>query len=207
MSSTNRGSDYIENAAYYTPQRLADALVGLLPIRPTDTALEPHVGGGAFAVCLQERIGHESLTGGDVDERAVGLNYIDEDSRIIGDFLTLELARNARPSWIVGNPPFARDSGRISPHTGKPIMEPCAELHARHALDITGRHVAFLMRLAMLETPGRAAWLASTPLRKVWVLAQRPSFTGSGTDSCAYGFFWWDKEYSGEPELGWVSWN
>jgi len=34
------------------------------------------------------------------------------------------------------------------------------------------------------------------------------SFTGSGTDSCAYGFFWFQRSYPGEPTIvpGW-SWK
>ena len=43
--------------------------------------------------------------------------------------------------------------------------------------------------------------------RKVWVLAERPSFTGGSTDSAAYGWFWWDLEHQGPTELGVLSWR
>jgi hypothetical protein len=38
----------------------------------------------------------------------------------------------------------------------------------------------------------------------VHVLSRRPSFTGGGTDSAAYGWFVWRKGYVGSPRLGWL---
>jgi hypothetical protein len=39
-------------------------------------------------------------------------------------------------------------------------------------------------------------------------LAERPSFTGGGTDSAAYGWFWFDREWKQPAEVipGW-SWR
>lgn len=171
--------------AYYTPDRLAVALVGLLPIGPGDVALEPHAGGGAFVRALNAK--GAGVFAGDVNRDAAGLAQA--DFAVVGDFLDLD---DAGPgvTWIVGNPPYSD-----------------AEAHIRHALDITGRHVAFLLRLAILETKIRIPLWEEHPPRKVWVLSQRPSFTGNGkTDSCAYGWFWWDREHQGPPELGWTRW-
>lgn len=209
MSSTNRGADYRKNAAYYTPDDLAESLVGLLPISDGDSVLEPSVGGGAFARALSLRTLY--VAGIDIDPDAEGFN---DCSCSVGDFLDFNSVVPS-PTWIIGNPPFGRPevgedgkpTGRLN-GKGKLIMEECASLHVKHALSLTGRHVAFLLRLAFLETPGRAEWLADSPLRRVTVLGQRPSFTGGKTDSCAYGFFWWDKEWSGDrresPALGFL---
>jgi hypothetical protein len=91
--------------------------------------------------------------------------------------------------WIVGNPPYNQ-----------------AEAHIRRALGLSGQ-VAFLLRLAMLESRARVDLWRKHPARKVWVLAERPSFTNGKTDSAAYGWFWWDQTWEGPTELEVVSWR
>jgi len=173
---------------YYTPDALAEALVGLLPLEPWRGYLEPHVGGGAFARALRRRMPEAFVYGIDIDPAAAGLR---DCSKAMGglDFLAADW-RHGHPDWIIGNPPY-RD----------------AEAHVRAALGAARVGVAFLLRLAMLETHERAPLWRDYPPRKVWVLQERPSFTGSGTDSCAYGWFWWDREHRGPTEMGWVSWR
>lgn len=168
--------------AYYTPDALAEALVGLLPIEPTDTVLEPHAGGGAFVRALRPRCAR--VLACDVNPDAEGLALADSAYR--GDFLSCGIGGR----WTVGNPPFRG-----------------FEAHVEHALSLS-RHVAFLLRLAVMESQGRAPLWRRWPLRKVWVLAERPSFTNGGTDSAAYGFFWWDRHHDGAAEIvpGW-SWK
>lgn len=185
MSSTNRGSVRDTLDRYYTPDALAKALVGVLPMIPDDAALEPHVGGGAFARAMRAR--GVRVHGLDLDIEAAGIDDCNSSETGI-DFLAWTGRRQR--DWIIGNPPYGD-----------------AEAHIRHALDITGRHVAFLLRLAMLETAGRIPLWRDHPPRMVWVLSQRPSFTGGSTDSCAYGWFWWDKRHVGDTGLGWVSWK
>ena len=183
MSSTNRGAERRNLDAYYTPDDVAQRLVSLLPIGPRDIVLEPSVGGGAFARALARMT--PNVDGIDIDPEASGLN--DCHGRL-ADFLDLHLLEcEQRPRWIVGNPPFND-----------------AEEHVSHAIRNTERHVAFLLRLAFLESVKRRPFWEAHPPRKVWVFSKRPSFTGGKTDSCAYGFFWWDREYRGEPALGWV---
>ena len=109
-----------------------------------------------------------------------------------GDFLAWNPGED-KPDWIIGNPPY----------TG-------AEDHIRHAVEVSGRHVVFVLRLAMLEGVGRAGGLwKDTPLRKVLVLAPRPSFTSNGrTDTkTAYAAFWWDKNWNSAPQVGWLKWS
>ncbi len=172
--------------AYYTPDPLAAALVGLLPIEPTDTVMEPHAGGGAFVRALLPVA--RRVHACDANPEAEGL-HIDGVSASFGGVDFLEL-KYGRARWIVGNPPFRG-----------------FEAHVEHALTLS-RHVAFLLRLASMETAARAPMWQRWPLRKVWVLAERPSFTGGGTDSAAYGWFWFDRLYEGPAEIvpGW-SWK
>jgi len=173
--------------AYHTDPRVADQLVGLLGIEPGQTCLEPHVGAGAFAYALMKR--GAAVWAQDVDPAAP---YLSKHGGHVGDFLTdvSPSIRHTGPDWIVGNPPFAG-----------------FEKHVDRALELAPR-VAFLLRLAAMESEGRIECWKRWPLCRVWVLAQRPSFTGSGTDSCAYGFFLFKRGFLGEraeviPGWGW----
>jgi hypothetical protein len=48
-----------------------------------------------------------------------------------------------------------------------------------------------LLRLGFLETSKRNGWLRANP-PDVYVLPNRPSFTGKGTDSCVYAWMVWE---------------
>lgn len=183
MSSTNRGAKRTPNDAYYTPDELARKLVALLPVAGR-RVWEPHAGGGAFVLALHAA-GASGVVATDIDARAPSF-----DMPVCArqqDFLR---ASRTGIDWIVGNPPFQN-----------------FEAHIDHALT-QAPNVAFLLRLAAMETKGRIACWKRWPLRKVWVLAERPSFTGSGTDSCAYGFFRFERGFGSEPTIvpGW-SWK
>lgn len=195
--------------AYYTPDALADAIVDSLPSRcgpgtgwmilgPGPGAgwiLEPHVGGGAFARAVAGRWPGSLVCGLDIDPSAAGAK---DCARFeAGDFLapSLPIDPNNRPSLIIGNPPFDR-----------------AEAHIRQALEVVapGGTVVFLLRLAMLESKQRIALWREHPPSHIDVLSERPSFTGGGTDSAAYGVFRWSPEPEPEPKpttLGWLSWK
>lgn len=206
MSSTRQHGDRRPLDAYYTPADLAHELVRLLPIAPGECVWEPHAGQGAFVEALVQSPAGVVYRSDIVDRGAVRLDHV-------GDFLqcpAIPASGDWSPDWIVGNPPFSRPETRNGSPTGRRnkkgrlIMEPAASLHIEHALQTTGRHVAFLLRLAMLESKRRVPMWKRWPLRKVWVLPRRPSFTDGGTDSCPYGWFWFDKEHTGSRELGWT---
>ncbi len=170
--------------AYYTPDTLAEKLVGLLPVRRGAAVVEPSVGGGAFARAL--RLQGAGVVGCDIDPQAAG--FVDCVRHQVGDFLTTPL--DVEPDWVIGNPPFRG-----------------FEAHLDRALQMAPE-VAFLLRLAVMESAGRVARWVSWPLARVWVLAERPSFTGGGTDSAAYGWFWFSRSHTGHPTVtpGW-SWK
>lgn len=168
--------------AYYTPVKLACRLVGQSPVMGVgETVLEPHAGGGAFVAALVGTAATVSAL--DVNPDAPGLAMVPEDRRFIGDFLS----HKHEYDWVVGNPPYSD-----------------AEAHVRHALSIARKGAAFLLRLAFLESAGREDfWRANTPSRVI-VLTRRPSFTGGGTDNCAYGWFIWHKQAKGPTTLGFM---
>jgi hypothetical protein len=184
MSSTNRGAARQRLDAYYTPDDVAARCVSVLDVDPT-TVLEPHVGGGAFARAVRLRWPGAKLIGVDADPSAAGLDVCDE--RHVSDFLAWQPA--VKPSLIVGNPPYAD-----------------AEAHVRAALAMVafGGRVAFLLRLAFLEGKKRSAFWDQNPPSALHVLSARPSFTGGGTDSCAYALFVWGGDTGGRCALGWT---
>ena len=174
--------------AYYTPDDLAVRLAGLLDIRRGHTVLEPHVGGGAWARAVRQVHPSAILHVTDIDPNAAGrgvdgaisLPAVDFTASNVGDLY----------DWIVGNPPFG-----------------AAETHVRLALSRAYR-VAFLLRLAFLESLSRIDLWETHPPAEVHVLAKRPSFTGGGTDSAAYALFIWDQRVTttrSRPQLSWVT--
>ena len=180
----------IKHDAYYTPTRLAKVLVNLLPIVEGARVLEPSLGQGAFADAI--RLYTKDVYGVDIERNVLGearCKYFAQ-----ADFLSDEHflpSNSSEPTfdWIIGNPPFSH-----------------AEEHLRHACKHS-KNVAFLMRLAILESAKRIPLWKEVRLKKVWVLVQRPSFTDGKTDSCAYGFFWCQQGWEYLPELDWVSWK
>jgi hypothetical protein len=182
MSATNRGSVRLVGDTYYTPDNVAQACVNTLGALIGKHALEPHVGGGAFARALRQA-GARSITGYDSDGGAPGLAECGFAQNI--DFLK---TTPRHYDCIAGNPPYAT-----------------AEAHVRHALAYQPEKCGFLLRLGFLEGLKRKAFWDEHPPTTVHVLRRRPSFTGGGTDASAYGFFVWNKERPNDgPSLSWL---
>jgi hypothetical protein len=96
---------------------------------------------------------------------------------------------------IVSNPPFG-----------------IADSFAVRALSLATK-VALLLPTKWMNGAKRGAWLETTPLRRVWLLAPRPSMPpgpvieaglkpGNGT----VDFCWmvWERGYEGHSELRWL---
>lgn len=176
MSSSPKG-ERISLDAYYTSDDVAERCVSTLPDLNGRRIIEPSVGGGAFARAIRSCAIPSGLVGVDVNENADGFDLCNEER--IGDFMTVD----ATADWVIGNPPYSH-----------------AEAHVRHALTLAPR-CAFLLRLAFLESTKRVAFWRDHQPARVYVLAQRPSFTGGGTDSAAYGWFVWDADHKGPTVL------
>lgn len=186
--------------AYYTPDPLARAIVrwaaGRIPA--PRRIVEPSVGGGAFVRACREEWPRARVHGVDLDPDAVGLDLC--DTQQIGDYLltpagsTFDLA--------VGNPPFGGPADRAPT---KSLTRSTWQRHVEHAY-LTAESTVMLLRLAALESVSRAEWWRTFTPAEVAVLSRRPSFTGRGTDSCAYGVFLWD----GAPKqtvMSWLEWE
>jgi len=186
---------------YFTPDDLAEALVSRLASDGWwrgGRVLEPSAGKGAF---VRAAIGlsptPRQVLAVDLDrDRAQELGYIRFGPGTVdvtgSDFLAL----NGPAQWalVIGNPPYSE-----------------AEAHTRKALSLRSRFgvVAFLLRMGFLESEERAAFWREHPASKVYVLSQRPSFTGEGkTDrGQSYGLFVWATWHRGPTELEVLSWR
>ena len=179
----------IANDAYYTPSDAARACVQAVSplIAYRQSVLEPHAGGGAFFDELFFQRPDVQITVNDVNPAAPSLSSavlrgVDATS---GNFLDM----TEKVDWVVGNPPYTD-----------------AQEHVEHALSLAKEGVAFLLRLAFLESAKRHPFWQANPPYQVHILAKRPSFTGGGTDSAAYAFFIWQKRRpAAPPTLHWIA--
>jgi hypothetical protein len=182
----------------YTPDDLARPLVRVLPFRPWDTVLEPHAGGGAFIRALYDEtdILVENIFAGDIDPKAPAIEMV-EPNVIIGDFLDVDIRDGF--DWVIGNPPY----GRVGDDPTR------AEKHTLHAMDVSRQHVVFLLKSTFLNTQQRyKSIFHNHKPRHFWLLPERPSFTGGGTDRFAeYAWIWWDKFYDGPTTCDWLPWT
>jgi hypothetical protein len=173
----------ITNDAYFTPPDVAIACVGALDMPVPEVILEPSVGGGAFLDAAKARWPKAYTIACDVDQDMAA--YSGADACLYGDFIQFtKIGRE--PHIILGNPPYRE-----------------AQEHVEHAISLLplGGRLAFLLRLGFLESRKRAEFWKAHPLKELHVLCERPSFTGGGTDSAAYGFFVWQKGYTGPSRL------
>ena len=194
----DRGGARITGDRYYTPDHLARRVVAAVnALEPIEgIAWDPHLGGGAFARALLRLLDPRQVWGTDIDPDAPGLSrrayrpdrFILPGNRRVCDFFAHPGIHDCE--WIFGNPPFDE-----------------AERHIERALALAPR-VVFLLRVAILagEGRGRRLW-SSAPLRHVWTLAGRPSFTADGrTDRYDYAVLFFDRNHTGPAGLtpGWL---
>jgi hypothetical protein len=156
---------------------------------PTGTWLEPCAGDGAIVKAVQA---WRSPTGVGYEDISWIVAEIREECReplsrlpdlvippAIGDFLSDEgIERIA--DVALGNPPYK--------HAGA-FLEACIR---------KARHVCLLLRLNFLESQERWTVMRNAP-PDVYVLPNRPSFDGKGTDATAYAWMHWDAENLERP--------
>lgn len=151
---------------------------------------EPACGNGAMA----EVLFHNGLApcASDLNDHGYGVSGVDFLNCDISDPCGPTLGH--RPANIITNPPF---------NLAEPFLD--------RALDLATHKVALLLRLAFLESAGRAGRIFLNPDRRparVWVFSERITFypagvqTG-GSGTTAYAWFVWDKLHRRETELRW----
>lgn len=174
MSSTNRGYQKARDDFYPTPTWCVRRLLERLPL-PSGRWLEPGAGEGAII---------RAVSRPDVRWTAIelrpecrkDLEVLVNSSRVfIGDYLASAQAHPlGKQSFdvILANPPFSY------------AMEFVQESLRRAPM------VAMLLRLNFLGSGKRSEFMRMH-CPDVYVLPDRPSFTGEGTDSIEYAWFFW----------------
>ncbi len=67
---------------------------------------------------------------------------------------------------------------------------------AAHAV-LHADEVFLLLRINFLGSKKRKAWFQANEPSALFVLSQRPSFTGSGTDATEYAWYYWGPRHKG----------
>ncbi|MCA9489963.1 MAG: hypothetical protein KC621_08570 [Myxococcales bacterium] len=175
MSSTARGGKRSEADHYPTPAWCVDRLLEACAL-PGGRWLEPCAGEGAIAEAVLASRDDVMFDLHELRPDCLpALQRIVPDGRIaLGDVL-LRSPPRTRYDVVITNPPFS---------SAQPVLE--WSLRA-------GTTVVLLLRLNFLGTRGRAAFMRRHP-PDVYVLPDRPSFTGKGTDSIEYAWFVWPRE-------------
>ena len=173
MSSTNRAAPRRPADYYPTPTWCTALLLEELHL-PGGRWLEPCAGDGAILRAVSSVRDDVVWHTGDI--RASGGVVADHPAvarHTTGDFLSMT-PPEVPYDVLLTNPPYSL------------AME-----FVRHGL-LMADHVVMLLRLNFLASGGRAAFMREhTP--SVYVLPNRPSFTGKGTDSIEYAWFHWSR--------------
>lgn len=129
--------------------------------------------------------------------RKAGLLTHESDIADRGCGYRLDFLQSGQPrANIVSNPPFG-----------------IAEAFVKRALVLAENKVAMLLPANWVQGDKRSRWLATTPLRRVWFIAPRPSMPpgdaikaglkpGNGTTD--YCWMVWLQGFDGWPELRWL---
>lgn len=173
MSATNRGSKRRPYDQYYTPHWVVHRLLEAIWIRPGDW-LEPCVGGGDIVKAVDSWFSKlfyppVSWTTIDIDPSV--------DADICADYTHRDIGELPGYPWSVGitNVPYNQALEVIDQ-----MLRDC-------------KVVAALLRLDWIASgrrSGRQAWLKAH-MPSVYVIPNRPSFDGVGTDACEYAWMVW----------------
>ena len=174
MSSTNRGGKRTPADYYPTPGWCVHRLLEAADL-PGGRWLEPAAGDGHIIRAVGDV--RDDVTWSAVELREDCLAALEDavghsGSVHIGDFLEVD-ADTAKPAVIVTNPPYS---------IAMEMLE--------SALGVDGAVVVMLLRLNFLASARRAPLMRRFP-PDVYVLPNRPSFSGKGTDSIEYAWFAW----------------
>ena len=176
MSATNRGSIRRESDFYKTPydavEKALDALGGFYG----NEFLECCAGDGVIVRALRRNFEEINISAIEIrEEEKSRLLYAGADAVDIADFR--QWKPDGKIDVIITNPPYS---------IAQEIIEHCFEIAPE-------AEIIMLLRLAFLESKKRKSFWGKHPVTQIYVLSERPSFTGKGTDATAYAWFVWSK--------------
>jgi len=180
MSATGRSDVRKESDFYETPAWCVRLAVEAIDLPTVGVWLDPGAGHGAIIKAV-----NQVKRGVDWDGIELRADCAQDlkplvDRLIIGDFL--EYPFDQRYVVTLGNPPFGQ-----------------AEEFIRKCLAIAD-HTVLLLRLNFLSSEKRHD-LFSLYCPDVYVLPNRPSFTGGGTDATEYAWFHWHDQPKSQGKI------
>ena len=179
MSSTNRGGSRSPADYYPTPHWCVRRLLEEVAL-PGGRWVEPCAGDGDIIEAVQRVRPDIQWSANEVREECQGrlTDLVGAAQVNIRD--TLDWTPSERPAVAITNPPF---------RLAMEMVQWCI-----HNADVA----ILLLRLNFIGTAKRAPFMREHP-PDVYVLPNRPSFTGKGTDSIEYAWFVWDSRRTAEP--------
>jgi|SRR3972149_971096 len=180
MSATNRGSIRRKDDDYQTPLWAIELIVQRFNMTGK-VILEPAVGSGNIVQVIKKYYPKNyGIYGVDINQEYI-TNAV-ENLKILaecGDYITQPKYADTiwpDPDIIITNPPYSLALDFIT--KSLEIVKP-------------GGLVIMLLRLSFLESKKRKEFHQYNPVDSIYVLSERPSFTGDGTDACSYAWFVW----------------
>jgi hypothetical protein len=184
MSATNRGAIRKANDGYATPGWCVDRLLERVAL-PGGHWIEPCAGHGAIINRVESQ--RNDVEWSAIEIRPEHLRRLEEyrcRALRIGNFLELASKEHAafwpRYDVAITNPPY---------HFAKQFVQACLPM---------AKVVAMLLRVNLLASEERQPWLTRS-MPDVYVLPNRPDFTGGGGDATEYA---WMLFYPGDRRRG-----
>lgn len=172
MSATNRGTKRNKQDFYETPIKTIKLFLNNYQIQGNNI-LEPCAGNGNISKTIKQY--YPSCRLDQVEIREEEKNNLQPYGNIyIENFLNWQPKKYY--DCIITNPPYS---------LAKEFIEKSL---------IIANEVIMLLRLAFLESKKRYEFWQKYPVNELYILSQRPSFTGNGTDATAYAWFVWNKK-------------
>lgn len=175
-----------ENDYYATPPKTTEALLNVMELK--GSIYEPACGEGHISEVLKKRYPGSKMYSSDLINRGYGRTEI--------DFLTHDY-KGEKFNNIITNPPFRY-----------------AEEFIRKSLELTTDKVIMLCKIQLLESKQRNKLFNETPLKYVYVFANRQATWINGKETNENGKPWsttmclawyvWEHGYKGRPQIGWI---
>ncbi len=179
ISATNRGSKRVEADFYATPIHVVEKFLKNHQLNLHKPLLECSAGNGNIIKTIDKQFYTTRIDSVEIrKEEETKLNEFC-DNVYIQDFLSF--VPDCNYGTIISNPPFS---------IAQEIIEHCFDISSLNT------EIIMLLRLAFLESKKRYDFWQKHPVSKLYILSERPSFTGKGTDATAYAWFVWDNDNS-----------
>lgn len=189
MSATNRGAIRAVADFYATPVEVISNFLEHHKLKD-GSVFEPIAGNGNFVTAIRKNFNmkwrdQNHITAMELrEEETLNLKNCGADKVIIGDFLKFEPYKTYQT--IIGNPPYS---------LAMEFIEKCFEISDEDT------EIIMLLRTSFLESKKRHDFWQKHPVNGLYVLSQRPSFTGHGTDATSYAFFVWNNSNKQEIKV------